>query len=237
VLSGIPLERIFGLTHPSALEAPAEDKRTWRDGQPRPQAAAQSTVWTAMDILTSYAIKKGWITAKAGRPDINRAGNASMLCNLLSESCRSDCRYLVLRALAEGKIRWAFWPPEKTGQEADQGIWIEGDVEDVSGDELSAEEHPLADNQATTAESADEDMDDSDDEAQDADAENLDASTHPRSAASRFAALGIDGEVDDETPHAPKAQAGFAALSVDELAEDDEEEHDSLTTSKDESIM
>ena len=30
-----------------------------------------------MDILTAYANKKGWVTAKAGRPDVNRAGNAS----------------------------------------------------------------------------------------------------------------------------------------------------------------
>ena len=34
--------------------------------------------WTAMDILTSYADQKGWVTAKAGRPDVNRAGNASL---------------------------------------------------------------------------------------------------------------------------------------------------------------
>lgn len=33
--------------------------------------------WTAMDILTAYANSKGWLTAKAGRPDIHRAGNAS----------------------------------------------------------------------------------------------------------------------------------------------------------------
>ncbi|CCM03111.1 uncharacterized protein FIBRA_05231 [Fibroporia radiculosa] len=30
-----------------------------------------------MDVLTAYALKKGWLTAMAGRPDVNRAGNAS----------------------------------------------------------------------------------------------------------------------------------------------------------------
>lgn len=30
-----------------------------------------------MDILIAYANVKGWVTAKAGRPDIHRAGNAS----------------------------------------------------------------------------------------------------------------------------------------------------------------
>ena len=50
----------------------------------RPSASAgvneqpqKELVWTAMDILTAYANKKGWVTAKAGRPDVNRAGNAS----------------------------------------------------------------------------------------------------------------------------------------------------------------
>jgi ribosome biogenesis GTPase A len=33
--------------------------------------------WTATEIMTAYANKKGWVTAKAGRPDIHRAGNAS----------------------------------------------------------------------------------------------------------------------------------------------------------------
>lgn len=73
----IPLERIFGLTHPSLTAPPVEDKRTWRGGV-RPSAAKEKEplTWTAMDILIAYADKKGWITAKAGRPDIGRAGNA-----------------------------------------------------------------------------------------------------------------------------------------------------------------
>lgn len=59
-------------------------KRTWRDGmQPLstsnhntdPSLAHQH--WTAMEILVAYANLKGWVTAKAGRPDIHRAGNAS----------------------------------------------------------------------------------------------------------------------------------------------------------------
>ncbi|KAI0756793.1 P-loop containing nucleoside triphosphate hydrolase protein [Daedaleopsis nitida] len=78
----LPLERILGLTHPSLASPPAEDKRTWREGM-RPHdhdaggAPQRQLVWTAMDILIAYANKKGWVTAKAGRPDVNRAGNAS----------------------------------------------------------------------------------------------------------------------------------------------------------------
>ncbi|KAI0715388.1 hypothetical protein C8Q76DRAFT_730562 [Earliella scabrosa] len=88
----LPLEKVLGLTHPSVASAPVEDKRTWRPGM-HPRDAQRQPAWTAMDILTAYANKKGWITARTGWPDVNRAGNA------------------ILRALAEGRIRWAFWPP------------------------------------------------------------------------------------------------------------------------------
>ena len=71
----LPLERIFDLIHPNALEPLEEDKRTWREGMKRPEP--KPIVWTAMDILVAYANKKRWFTAQAGRPDVNRAGNAS----------------------------------------------------------------------------------------------------------------------------------------------------------------
>ena len=88
----LPLEKILGLAHPSLAAPPVEDKRTWRAGM-RPAEAHQqqqkdkdkALVWTAMDILTAYANKKGWVTAKAGRPDVNRAGNASA-CALFRDS-------------------------------------------------------------------------------------------------------------------------------------------------------
>lgn len=60
-----------------------EDRRTWRQNYrvQHPKASAEAderhVVWTAMDIMTAYALRRGWVTAKAGRPDVNRAGNAS----------------------------------------------------------------------------------------------------------------------------------------------------------------
>lgn len=74
----VPLEKTYGLRNPAektAAEAAVQDKRTWRGGA-RPVAVAKATEWTAMDVLTAFAELKGWITAKAGRPDVNRAGNA-----------------------------------------------------------------------------------------------------------------------------------------------------------------
>ncbi|KAI0778398.1 hypothetical protein BD413DRAFT_630827 [Trametes elegans] len=77
----LPLERVLELAHPALADAPpaAEDKRTWRAGM-HPRAAEEkqrALPWTAADILTAYATKKGWITARVGRPDVKRAGNAS----------------------------------------------------------------------------------------------------------------------------------------------------------------
>ena len=74
----IPLERIYGLEHPNLREGVKEDKRTWRgvreEGRTK-EKGKEGVVWTAMDVLVAFALKKGWVTAKAGRPDINRAGN------------------------------------------------------------------------------------------------------------------------------------------------------------------
>ena len=75
----LPLEWIFNLVHPAAREPLAEDKRTWRDGMKQDDSikSPNQLNWTAMDILTAYADTKGWVTAKAGRPDVHRAGNSS----------------------------------------------------------------------------------------------------------------------------------------------------------------
>ncbi|KAI0045203.1 P-loop containing nucleoside triphosphate hydrolase protein [Auriscalpium vulgare] len=124
----LPLERILGLVHPSVASPPPPDKRTWREGMQRPEESRMKEVnWTGMDILSAYADKKGWVTAKAGRPDVNRAGNA------------------ILRALADGKIRWAFWPPDvdpTTLKMVGNGIWmpvLSGNHEDSELDESEEE--------------------------------------------------------------------------------------------------
>lgn len=57
--------------------------------------SSSSPVWTAMDVLVSYATLKGWVTAKAGRPDINRAGNASEYIYSISFLLFVNCFYSV----------------------------------------------------------------------------------------------------------------------------------------------
>ncbi|KAI0652065.1 hypothetical protein C8Q79DRAFT_1114897 [Trametes meyenii] len=206
----LPLEKVFDLAHPSLSETPAQDKRTWRDGmRPRTTGAAEAAnrdrdaVWTAMDILTAYATKKGWVTAKVGRPDVNRAGNAGACfvlvfhphAHVAAYPCLTLLRarpptqpsnhgrvvivasivaiahivdfgrlvvYTVLRALAEGRVPWAFWPPGTDAHtiSAHQpvegaGIWIaRGQAGEYDSDAESQDgerEHP---------ESAEDDDDD-----------------------------------------------------------------------------
>ncbi|CAL1695099.1 unnamed protein product [Somion occarium] len=108
----LPLERIYGLQHPSLLPKPEEDKRTWREPRAGAMKEQKELKWTAMDILTAYALKKGWMTARTGWPDVHRAGNA------------------MLRAVAEGKIHWGFWPLDTELSTVEEhhgvgnGIWI-----------------------------------------------------------------------------------------------------------------
>ncbi|KAF9056099.1 hypothetical protein BJ165DRAFT_1600225 [Panaeolus papilionaceus] len=144
----MPLERILNLEHPGTKVPAVEDKRTWREGMKRGKDKKEGeegekktkdsgTRWTAMDILTAFADSKGWVTAKAGRPDIHRAGNYTEV--------------LVLRLLAEGRIPWGFWPPgtrseeikEQEGGEEGHGIWImsgKTSVDEESEDEEAAEQ-------------------------------------------------------------------------------------------------
>jgi hypothetical protein len=95
VCEHIAAEIILSLVHPSARDTDQEDKRTWRVGMEKGKANGSSesnvapSIWTAMDVMTAYATDKGWVTAKAGRPDVNRAGNAStsQYCVRLNEQC------------------------------------------------------------------------------------------------------------------------------------------------------
>ncbi|KDN36770.1 P-loop containing nucleoside triphosphate hydrolase protein [Tilletiaria anomala UBC 951] len=98
---------------------------------------------TAIYVLEALATRYNFKTAKAGRADTNRAAN------------------MVLRALAEGRIKWAFRPAHPTSQEdesTEQGIWLrsDADVEEVQEggfyaedavqeiEEASHDEHMLA---------------------------------------------------------------------------------------------
>jgi len=146
----LPLEQIFNQVHPGTKELLAEDKRTWRDGM-KPKDSIKSPDqlnWTAMDILTAYADAKGWVTAQAGRPDVHRGGNS------------------ILRALAEGRINWAFWPPNFILDEVasvvggeGMGIWIPHDDIDDSSEQEDEEVDDDGDDEDETGSEDDSEFD------------------------------------------------------------------------------
>lgn len=72
----LPMEQILALSHPNSSES-AQDKRTWREGMTPSSGSTNVQTWTAMDVLVAHANAKGWVTAKAARPDVHRAGNHS----------------------------------------------------------------------------------------------------------------------------------------------------------------
>ena len=146
----LPLERIFALIHPNVASDPTQDKRTWREGMTGPPSGTTKVqTWTAMDMLVAHANAKGWVTAKAARPDVHRAGNHSELGDSNASTC-VDRRSSVLRFLAEGGIGWSFWPPgtdeniviKENGD--GNGIWIPRlsvlDEEDEDEEEEEEEE-------------------------------------------------------------------------------------------------
>ncbi|KZT55037.1 hypothetical protein CALCODRAFT_510367 [Calocera cornea HHB12733] len=206
-LSLLPLERVLRLQMPAEEErSRMEGKRTWRAERPAPQIRAQGTAsdgarWTAMAVLEAYALDKGWITAKAGRPDTGRAGNA------------------IMRALAEARIPWAFMPPAGDGPvgvghglgEGD-GIWLGGehvaegltDGEstgyDTGEEEEDGEEVSEGDERASGEDDEDEDEDEhgeGEQEEDDSGAEEVGRAVRGLKFGGGFAALALE---DEESP-------------------------------------
>ncbi|TFK99682.1 hypothetical protein BDV98DRAFT_570680 [Pterulicium gracile] len=199
----LPIEQILNLKHPDADEPVVEDKRTYRnaDGKiaSRPPKVRETT-WTAMDVLTAYADRKGWVTAKAGRSDVNRAGNA------------------VLRALAEGRIPWGFWPagvelPAEATEATGHGLWIAGGNDDSNdldehGEDSAAEDGDDGDG-SSESEDEDEDEDEDGDDIEEEDEES---------------------EEEGEAAPAPKVvsgpRSGFAMLELDGGDDGDDDDSD-----------
>lgn len=181
----LPLETIYHLRHPSLDEAPKVDKRTWREGMKRSEAEegedlVTKAAWTGMDILTAYANYKGYTTAKAGRPDVNRAGNA------------------MLRALAEGRVAWGFWPPGTDNAGSDGlGIWIPGtEAAGTDGELTEPDDEPEDPEPEAVSEKGEEgeDEDEEEDEEEEGDSDDIGQNV----GGGRFGALAIDGGEESE---------------------------------------
>lgn len=110
----MPLEHILPLAPESVLEKDVkEDKRTWREGMVKTEKSVDKNI-KVLEILERYAIRAGFMTAKAGRPDINRASN------------------YILRQITTSQYSWAYSPPGMEFTENSNGIYIDSRVIDSS---------------------------------------------------------------------------------------------------------
>ncbi|KAJ7170038.1 hypothetical protein C8R46DRAFT_1349951 [Mycena filopes] len=186
----LPVEEVFKLVKPT--QDAVVDKRTWRDGTTRAGGGGserKEAPWTAMDVLIAYADSKGWVTAKAGRPDVHRAGNA------------------ILRALAEGRVAWAFWPPdyatatlEAEGAGAGgAGVWIprtDADEAGVTDEESEEEEEEPEAGEGGDGLNKSEEASSEADEADEDEGEDEDETAGIKVGAGRFGALQDIEDVD-----------------------------------------
>jgi hypothetical protein len=177
------------------------------------------------------------VTAKGGRPDANRAGNESECAVVISVSYRRPQMILthstVMRALADGRVRWGFWPPgsDLSGREG-SGIWLD----DASVDDKAEEAGDHSDEEALS-ESGDSDISEEDEDEDDRYEEELRDEEDAQSPVEEEEE-GEEGEdeSDDDLAGAAKPKGGFfAALDIggEDEDENDEEDEESATSSKD----
>ena len=177
------------------------------------------------------------VTAKGGRPDANRAGNESECAVVITVSYRRPQMVLtqstVMRALADGRVRWGFWPPgsDLSGREG-SGIWLD----DASVEDKADEAGDHSDEEAVSG-SGDSDISEEDEDEDDKYEEELRDEEDAQSPVEdgEEEEEGED-ESDDDLAGAAKPKGGFfAALDIGGEDEDDEDEEDeeSATSSED----
>ncbi|OWZ64338.1 hypothetical protein AYX14_02930 [Cryptococcus neoformans] len=200
----MPIEAIFHVH----LDIDAQDdtdafalKKTYRNAEQaerarqREEEERKSERWTVGGVLEARALDKGFMTAKGGRPDINRAANGMM------------------RALADGKVKWGFYPPGMTGK-TDMGIWLgdddpegveEGDTAGASWDERNDDDEEFISEESEFAgEREDEEVEAEEVESEQSGGE--DANSNVKQIGGFFAAL----EVSDEEEGSEDEDVGNA---------------------------
>ncbi|CED84549.1 Predicted GTP-binding protein MMR1 [Phaffia rhodozyma] len=114
----MPLERVLGLKHEDEdKEKEMKDKKTWRPGSLVRGGRTKEEVWTTGMIMEGWALERGFLTAKAGRPDFNRAGNH------------------ILRSIAEARIPWSFRAPPVSSEVSRAGPSADVEVKTTSAED------------------------------------------------------------------------------------------------------
>ncbi|GAA6054408.1 hypothetical protein JCM3770_002243 [Rhodotorula araucariae] len=115
----LPLEKVLRLRHEDEFRDAARDEVEDEFSLDSPddrrvRRERELSRWTTDELLATYALQQGFITAKVGRPDIYRAGA------------------YILRLLHSSAIPWAFRPPGAlpvagAGWGCDvEGVWLRG---------------------------------------------------------------------------------------------------------------
>ncbi|GAC99309.1 nucleolar GTP-binding protein 2 [Pseudozyma hubeiensis SY62] len=166
-------------------------------------------VWTGVKILEAVARRYMFKTAKANRWDVNRAGN------------------LVMRAVAEGRIKWAFRPPSSREQVGvggiGEGIWMpEASQDAVQGDESDLLTAPNPDDEEENEQDEKKKTEDEDESDDDADI--------ARKVRFDFGVVETEDDDDDEEDEDDRGMVGstnslFSALAV-EAGDDDDDDGD-----------
>ncbi|KAM0746380.1 P-loop containing nucleoside triphosphate hydrolase protein [Meredithblackwellia eburnea MCA 4105] len=210
----MPLERILSLTYPDGEEVEVENKTKKNefsldddeeDFELEEEAPTKKARWTTDAILTAFAQQQGFITAKAARPDLYRAGS------------------VILRQLHSSVIPWGYEPPLSSSPNfrdveavvEREGLWIKGfQAKSASeerwkerrpkvrgnedGDEEQLEGSEFETEQESSVDDSDEDEDDSD-EGEESDDEEAEANENAVGAIrSVFAGLEVEGGDSEE---------------------------------------
>lgn len=171
VAQRIPLEKILKLVHPD------EDDMT-RDEDP---------TWTTDEILSEYALQLGFVTSKAGRPDLYRAGA------------------FILRQLHASSIPWGFRPPfegDAAAQGDQEGLYLPEFTARASTESALERERALVGGDEQDSEGASEGSSVGDSEVYEDESEDEEAVANERAVSAirgTFAALAVEGEGDDST--------------------------------------
>ncbi|KAK8850508.1 hypothetical protein IAR55_004426 [Kwoniella newhampshirensis] len=210
----LPLEIIFRV--PRTEEDYAKDeyagKRTYRDPALAEEKARQEKEkkerWTAGGILEGRALDRGYLTAKGGRPDINRAADAMM------------------RVLADGKVRWGFNPPGMKGKEG-MGIWLNAEGEDARlEDGVGATQRDREEEDSHLKEEEEEEEEEEIGSESDGWEIDLDDVVEESENDNKDDEETEEEEDDEEEKVVSKAGGFFAALEMDDDEDEDEDEKD-----------
>ncbi|KAK4057880.1 hypothetical protein OIO90_001099 [Microbotryomycetes sp. JL221] len=212
----MPLERALGLEEDvvdndgeddldremRATNAAERDDHNTRSGKGN---SKEEEGWTTDEILMQYALQQDFVTAKAGRPDIYRAGA------------------YILRQLHSSQIPWAFQPPDEhmsigiNGRvQTTKGIWLTGFVAKASSTTAMRSGAVTTEDEGTHVEGTEEEEEDDDsDEEEEEDSEAEADEAAATAVQSAFAALEVEQGEGSDSDDEVVAEADIESSSDD----------------------